>query len=118
MRNIPPSTLPCHRELELYFPEEQDCENVAPSEPSLVEKANVRAEDALDVIVDQLSRLGVGRDFCGNRMGPHNADVWVPDLAWRHWQALLPSGPLMDASRLTHDQLIPFYDAAWDLCRI
>ena len=24
----------------------------------------------------------------------------------------------MDVSHLTHDHLIPFYDAAWDLCRI
>jgi hypothetical protein len=78
----------------------------------------VRAEDALNVIVEQLSRLGAARDFRGNRMGPHNADVWVPDLAWRYWQPLLPPGGFMDVSHLTHDHLIPFYDAAWDLCRI
>ena len=78
----------------------------------------MRAEDAQDVIVDQLSRLGVGRDFRGNRTGSHNADVWIPDLAWRYWQPLLPPSGLMDVSHLAHDQLTPFYDAAWDLCRI
>lgn len=78
----------------------------------------MRAEDALDVIVEQLSRLGPGRDFRGNRAGTHNADVWVPDLAWRYWQPLLPPGRFVDVSHLTHDHLIPFYDAAWDLCRI
>ena len=78
----------------------------------------MRAEDALDVIVEHLSGLGAGRDFRGNRVGPHNADVWVPDLAWRHWQSLLPPGSFGDASHLTHDQVIPFYDATWDLCRM
>jgi hypothetical protein len=78
----------------------------------------MRAEDALDVIVEQLSRLGLARDSRGNRTGPHNADVWVPDLAWRHWQPLIPASGLIDVGHLTHDQLIPFYDAAWDLCRI
>jgi hypothetical protein len=107
----------CHRKLELYFVREQDYQNSPHADrPG---DANVRAEDALEMIVEQLSQLGGGRDFQGNRVGSHNADVWIPDLAWRYWQPRLPPGRLMDdVSHLTHDHIIPFYDAAWDLCRI
>jgi hypothetical protein len=78
----------------------------------------MHAEDAFDFIVEQLAGLNVATDMQGNRAGVHHADIWMPDLAWKFWQPRIDMREYTDSSRLEHAHLIPFYDAAWELCRI
>jgi hypothetical protein len=78
----------------------------------------MHAEDAFDFIVEQLAGLNVATDMQGNRAGVRHADIWMPDLAWKFWQPRIDMREYTDSSRLEHAHLIPFYDAAWELCRI
>jgi len=78
----------------------------------------MQAEDAFDLIVEQLAGLNVATDMQGNRAGVRHADIWMPDLAWKFWQSRIDMNEYTASSRLEHAHLIPFYDAACELRRI
>jgi hypothetical protein len=78
----------------------------------------MRSEDAFDFLVRHLSEIDIRTDGRGNRLGTHSSDVWIPDVAWSYWVNQVDRQQVHDVSHLAEEQRIPFYDAAWELCRI
>jgi hypothetical protein len=50
------------------------------------------------------------------RQANHGCDVWLADVIRNYWNTQNPANG--DINQLAEHQLRPFYDAAWDLCRI
>jgi hypothetical protein len=76
-------------------------------------------DEVYDYIVHYLEGLGATKDHRGQRAGAREADLYIPDLAWNFWLPHLDrsTGRYSNASDLEQDRFIPFYDAAWELCR-
>jgi hypothetical protein len=54
----------------------------------------------------------------GKRVGPRDADLWLPDFIWTYWAPRVDRQQYNDINSLEEDKVIVFYDAAWELCRI
>ncbi len=72
-------------------------------------------DDAYEVLIKYLAVLPESKGR-GARTGAgqaHGGDLWIPHVVQGYWQSL-PNA----SEELTDDQFRPFYDAAWELCRI
>jgi hypothetical protein len=78
----------------------------------------MHTDDAFDFLVEYLSKRPEPEP--GHRPShndrPYGCDVWLPWVAYGYWQQ--QGQPVQDSSALGEEHLRPFYDAAWDLCRI
>src|SRR3984893_12392186 len=74
-------------------------------------------DDALDVLIKSLAAVPESKAKAA-RAGQgqsHGGDLWIPHVVQGYWQ----SRPEQVASEDLQDQHFqPFYDAAWELCRI
>lgn len=75
-------------------------------------------DEVFDFLATHLAALGEGKDFRGQRAGPHSSDIWLPELAWTYWSSRVDRVKYPDAGYLEEEKFIPLYDAAWELCRI
>jgi hypothetical protein len=74
-------------------------------------------DDALDVLIKYLAAVpeSKGRVARAAPSQSHGGDVWIPHVVQGYWQ----SRPEQVAAEDLEDQHYqPFYDAAWELCRI
>ena len=80
----------------------------------------VHSDEAFEAIVHHLAQLAETRDHRGQRSGQHESDFYLPDFVWQFWLPHLDrsGGRYMSPSDLEQERFIPFYDAAWELCRI
>lgn len=80
----------------------------------------MRAEEAYEFLVQHLSSIGFQRNFYGQRKGSHGADLYIPDVARSYWEpSLSREGKFIPGiDQIPEESIIPFYDAAWDLCRL
>jgi hypothetical protein len=80
----------------------------------------LHSDEAFDAIVHHLAQLAETRDHRGQRSGPRETDFYLPDFVWNFWFPHLDrsGGRYMNANELEQERFTPFYDAAWELCRI
>jgi hypothetical protein len=74
-------------------------------------------DDALDVLIKYLAAVpeSKGQVARAGQGQSHGGDLWIPHVVQGYWQ----SRPDQVASEDLQDQHFqPFYDAAWELCRI
>jgi hypothetical protein len=75
-------------------------------------------DDALDVLIKYLAAVPEPKDRSAHSKGEgqgHAGDLWIPQVVQAYWQSL----PEPVASEdLEERHFLPFYDAAWELCRI
>jgi hypothetical protein len=80
----------------------------------------MHGDEVFDYLVHHLAGLGETKDHRGQRAGgAREADLSLPDLVWNYWLPHLDrsSGRYSNANELEQDKFLPFYDAAWELCR-
>jgi hypothetical protein len=80
----------------------------------------LHSDEAFDAVVHHLAQLAETRDHRGQRSGPRETDFYLPDFVWNFWFPHLDrsGGRYMNANELEQERFTPFYDAAWELCRI
>jgi hypothetical protein len=74
-------------------------------------------DDALDVLIKYLAAVpeSQGKTARAGQSQSHGGDLWIPHVVQGYWQ----SRPERVAAEELEDQHFqPFYDAAWELCRI
>jgi hypothetical protein len=74
-------------------------------------------DDALDVLIKYLAAVpeSKGKTARKGQGQGHAGDLWIPHVVQGYWQSL----PKQVASEDLEDRHFqPFYDAAWELCRI
>jgi hypothetical protein len=81
---------------------------------------SVHSDEAFDAIVHYLAQLSETRDHRGQRSGPRDCDFFLPDFVWNFWLPKLDrsGGRYSSATELEEERCTPFYNAAWELCRI
>jgi hypothetical protein len=81
---------------------------------------NVHGDEAFDAIVHYLAKIPASKDHRGQRAGHQECDFVITDFVWNFWLPHLDrrDGRYSNASDLEQERFIPFYDAAWELCRI
>jgi hypothetical protein len=79
----------------------------------------MHSEEAFEFLVQFLSDIPVmeGTSAQQRRNNNYGGDLWIPFVAWAYWRPR-QGGHLNDLSELDEKQFLPFYDAAWELCRI
>jgi hypothetical protein len=79
----------------------------------------IHTDEAFDVLIERLVAIPqFPTGFPSNpRSGTFGCDVWIPDVAIGYW-GRLDTTLGGDPSRLREEHCQPFYDAAWELCRI
>src|SRR5438046_2820295 len=79
----------------------------------------MRFDEAFDVLVEHCAArsrqlaAATGRTVSIARGQTYGNDIWIPAIVQTHYQR---NG--IDPNTLTEEQYLPFYDAAWELCRI
>jgi hypothetical protein len=63
----------------------------------------------------QVARKRQGQNQAANQGQAHGGDLWIPHVVQGYWQSQ-PEPVAFDD--LTDQHFQPFYDAAWELCRI
>jgi hypothetical protein len=77
----------------------------------------MRFDEAFDILVEHCAQVSPnlaaarGRAALSARNSTYGNDIWIAAIVQNH-----PG--LRDLSPLTPEQYLPFYDAAWELCRI
>jgi hypothetical protein len=77
----------------------------------------MRFDEAFDILVDYCAQLSPslaaekGRSANAARNSTYGNDIFVAFVARGHWARLV------DPNTLTAEHYVPFYDAAWELCR-
>jgi hypothetical protein len=80
---------------------------------------NIRFDEAFGALIDHCAKVAPGlmsaRGFMTGsaRTATYGNDVWVPAIVQEFWRSRLPIGT--DPS---DEHYRPFYDAAWELCRL
>jgi len=74
-------------------------------------------DDAFDFLVERLAAVPNvgGRAGTVARTQTHGHDLWLPTVVTAYWQ---PRIERFVAVELEDEHYQPFYDAAWELCRI
>jgi len=78
----------------------------------------MRFDEAFDILVGHCAAvspaLASARSSVGGsaRVGTYGNDVWITAVVRTYWTSR------MDPNTLTEQHYLPFYDAAWELCRI
>jgi hypothetical protein len=85
--------------------------------PPLKEIGLVHFDDAYEVLIKYLVAVpeSKGQSARVGRSQSHGGDLWIPHVVQGYWQSR-PEKLAPDDLEDRHFQ--PFYDAAWDLCRI
>ena len=78
----------------------------------------MHTDEVFDYLVHYLAGLGEVKDIRGQRAGVRNADLYLPDIVWSYWQPRLDPRQYLNVDSLEQDKHLPFYDVAWDLCRV
>ena len=79
----------------------------------------MRFDEAFDVLVEYCAKVapsliaGSGNQGRSARMAAYGNDIWIATIARSYWTGRLPPGT--DPS---DEHFVPFYDAAWGLCRV
>ena len=78
----------------------------------------MHTDDAYGHLVQHLLTLPEPTDpkVRQHRQSNHQCDVWIPSVVVGYWQSRDPARP--NINELAEDKILPFYDAAWNLCRI
>ena len=74
----------------------------------------MRFDEAFDILVQHCAHLATATGQVANaaRRDTYGNDVWIAGVVRGYYTSR------MDPSRLTEEHYLPFYDAAWELCRI
>jgi len=78
----------------------------------------MRFDEAFDVLVEHCAQVAPGlaaaTGFGANaaRNGTYGNDIWLANIARAYWANRI------DPQTITAQHYVPFYDAAWELCRI
>jgi hypothetical protein len=78
----------------------------------------MRFDEAFDILVEAGIRLSeilaakTGYAASSVRNSTYGNDIWIPAVVQSHWAGRA------DRRDLTREDYLPFYDAAWELCRI
>src|SRR5260370_16568533 len=82
----------------------------------MAEPADIHLDDAIDHLARHLADIPVPR---GQRVPPHQradgCDISVRDVTSDYWR---PRGVALSMEAAHERYFRPFYDAAWELCRI
>src|SRR5688500_17610903 len=79
----------------------------------------IHVEDALEYLIKALAKVPLPPvDKPGGRnLLQHGAEVWIPDLVAAYWrERKVRVDEMRDEEKWPY--FTPFYDAAWELCRI
>jgi hypothetical protein len=78
----------------------------------------MRMEEAYDAIVESLARVATltPSDLENHRTSNSFHDLWVPNAAWNAMRSR--DGGFVAFTDMRDEQFRPFYEAAWELCRI
>jgi hypothetical protein len=82
-------------------------------------ESQIRFDEAFGALVDYCAQMApalmnwTGHMAGSARIATYGNDIWVPAIAQQFWRSRLPPG-----NDPTDQHYIPFYDAAWELCRI
>jgi hypothetical protein len=75
-------------------------------------------DEAFDILVEHCVSMSPGLAAATNQYGSsartntYGNDIWIAGIVRSYWARL------MDPNLLTPEHYLPFYDAAWELCRI
>jgi len=74
-------------------------------------------DDALDVLIKYLAAMpeSSGRAARAGQSHSHGGDLWIPHVVQGYWQSRPEQ---LGSEDLQDEHFQPFYDAAWELCRI
>jgi hypothetical protein len=79
----------------------------------------MRFDEAFDILVEHCAQISPGlnaaeRSYSAGsaRMSTYGNDVWIAGIVRSYWTSRI------DPNALTIEHYLPFYDAAWELCRI
>jgi hypothetical protein len=78
---------------------------------------DVHFDDAYEVLIKYLVAVpeSKGQRMRGGQSQSHGGDIWIPHVVQGYWQSRPEK---ITAEDLQDRHFQPFYDAAWDLCRI
>jgi len=74
-------------------------------------------DDAFDLLIKYLAAVPElkGKNARAGHSHGHAGDLWIPHLVQGYWQS---RSELIASENLEDQHFQPFYDAAWELCRI
>lgn len=78
----------------------------------------MRFDEAFEILVEHCARISpsltaaTGHAANSARMSTYGNDIWITGIVRTYYTSR------MDPNTLTAEHYIPFYDAAWELCRI
>lgn len=80
----------------------------------------MRAEEAFELLVNYLAQVAPSTNIHGQRRGNRGADLYLPDLvrSYLEPQVARAGNFIAGIDAIPEAMIIPFYDAAWDLCRL
>lgn len=79
----------------------------------------MRFDEAFDALVEHCTKVAPalvgasGHSGASARMATYGNDIWIATVAQSNWAGRLPPG-----TNLSDEHYVPFYDAAWELCRV
>src|SRR6516162_7227105 len=79
----------------------------------------MHTDDAYDHLVKALTKVlevRAGHPVPHNQR-PYGCDIWIPNVAWEYWRTRVAAN-VTDVAALPDEHFRPFYDAAWELCRV
>lgn len=79
----------------------------------------MRAEEAFELLVNHLAQVAPSTNIHGQRRGNRGADLYLPDFVRSYLEPqVAKAGNFIAGDAIPEAMIIPFYDAAWDLCRL
>ena len=74
----------------------------------------MRFDEAFDILVEHCARVSADlAAAAGQRVSTYGNDIWIADIVKSYWVQRRAA-----QETLTQQRYLPFYDAAWKLCRI
>lgn len=80
----------------------------------------MRADEAFEILVNHLVQVCPSTNITGQRRGNRGADLYLPDFVRTclEPQVAKAGNFIAGIDAIPEALIIPFYDAAWDLCRL
>jgi hypothetical protein len=76
-------------------------------------------DEAFEFLIQYLvSVLESGGRADQNWGSQRDHDLWISDLVWKYWFPRIDRQRYLTAGDLEPERYVPFYDAAWELCRL
>jgi hypothetical protein len=75
-------------------------------------------DEASEYLVHHLANLGAPIFIRGERAGNRDCDLYLPDVVSNYWLQRLDRSRYHSQADLEQEKFLPFYDAAWQLCRM